>query len=560
MSDPRALVPTTLRKRLTQAVNYGLDGGWFTPQWPLQPQHPETAGRRMDYLAGYNIATRPRRDSGIDFQTLRNFAQFYDILRILLERRKDQITTFEWKIGPTDEAISAATKNTNKKTNGNTSVDLMSQQAEQATTFFKYPDGRTSWNTWLRAVIEDMLVLDAVAVWPVYEGKQLLRLEMIDPATIKLVIDESGRRPEPPYPAYQQVLHGVPTADFLKDELLYFMSNPASNRIYGYSKVEQIILTINIGLRRENSQLAFFTDGNVPAALVGVPDNWPAQTIADFQETFDSILSGDLAARRKIWFVPGEIGKNVKEFKSEEALLKTPFDEWLIRIMCFCIGVSPTPFINQVNRATAFSASEEAREEGLAPSLMFLKDMFDAIINNCLRLKNLEFKWEMEDETDPTSQATIDDVQLKNGSRSLDELRQRDGLDPYGIPAMIYTTNGPVPVTMFKDGTAPSMQPKPDPTQQQQLGPDGKPLPPGSQPPNKPGAKGQPAKDGGKQPPTNSKSGASPTQKNDEGGGLRKDGPFRFKKTDRYYTSPRNYNPTRRLLSKRHPPRSTDPS
>ena len=103
MNDPRALVPTSLNKRLTQAMTYGLSGGWFTPELPLQPQHPETAGRRFDYLAGYNIATKPRRDSGIDFLSLRNFAQYYDICRMLIEKRKDQIVNFEWSIAIKDE-------------------------------------------------------------------------------------------------------------------------------------------------------------------------------------------------------------------------------------------------------------------------------------------------------------------------------------------------------------------------------------------------------------------------------------------------------------------------
>ena len=450
MNDPRAIVPITFAKRLTQAVTYGLTGGWFSPQLPLQPQHQETAGRRLDYIAGYNIATRPRRDSGIDFPTLRNFARYYDILRILIEKRKDQITNFEWTIAPTDEASQAKDVN----------MDVLNERAAAATKFLKFPDGRQKWNVWLRSIIEDHLVLDAIALWPVYKGNQLQRLETVDPATIKLVIDESGRLPEPPFPAYQQVLHGTPTADFLKDELLYFISNPASDRIYGLSKVEQIVITIQIGLRREMSQLQFFTDGNVPAALAGVPETWNAQQIATLQSAFDQMLAGDTAARRRIWFVPGETAKNIKEFKSEEATLKAAFDEWLIRIMCFNFGVAPTPFINQVNRATAFTAQEEARDEGLGPVLMYLKNVMDTIITQALKLDGVEFKWSLETDNDPQTQATIDDTMLRNGSRSIDELRQRDGLDTLGVGPMVYLPSGPVSVKSIIDGSAQYLQAK----------------------------------------------------------------------------------------------------
>lgn len=450
MRDPRAIVPSTFGKRLTQAVTYGLTGGWFSPQLPLQPQHQETAGRRLDYIAGYNIATKPRRDSGIDFQTLRNFAKFYDLLRILIEKRKDQITNFDWSIVPTDEAVASGQN-----------IDKLTENAAAAQKFLKFPDGRFKWNIWLRQLVEDQIVLDAVSLWPVYQGNKLIRLETVDPATIKLVIDESGRTPEIPFPAYQQVLHGVPTADFLKDELMYFVSNPSSDRIYGYSKVEQILTTIQIGLRREVSQLQYFTDGNIPAALAGVPDTWNPQQIATLQTAFDALLLGDTAARRRIHFVPGKL--DVKEFKTETATLSGEFDEWIMRIMCFCMGVSPTPFTKQVNRATAFTAQEEARDEGLGPQLTFLKGMMDNIISNGLKLDGIEFKWSMEAENDPDAQATIDDKMLRNGSRSLDELRQRDGLDKLGVGPMIYTSGGAILVADIVSGKVQSIGAPPPP-------------------------------------------------------------------------------------------------
>jgi Phage portal protein len=446
MKDPRSLVPSSFNKRLTQAVTYGLTGGWFSPQLPLQPQHQEVAGRRLDYLAGYNISTQPRRDTGISFEMLRNFSKSYDLLRILIEKRKDQIANFEWSVVPMDEAV---------KAQGN--MKELSERAAAAQKFLNFPDGRQKWNTWLRPIIEDMLVLDAIALWPTYKGNALQKLDIIDPSTIKLVIDESGRTPVPPFPAYQQVLHGVPVADFLQDELMYFISNPGSERIYGLSKVEMIVITIQIGLRREVSQLQFFTDGNIPAALAGVPETWTAKQIAEMQVAFDTMLLGDTAARRRLMFVPDATSKNIYQFKSEEATLKAAFDEWLMRIMCFTFGISVTPFVNQVNRATAFTSQEEARDEGLGPQLTFIKGLMDTVIAKGLRLDGIEFKWSMEAENDPTSQAEIDDKMLRNGSRSIDELRQRDGLEPLGVGPMIYLGTGPILVSDIVEGNVPSV-------------------------------------------------------------------------------------------------------
>ena len=77
------------------------------------------------------------------------------------------------------------------------------------------PDRRHDFATWLRVLIEDMLVIDAACLYPRYtRSGALYSLDVIDGAHIKPLIGEDGRSPEPPDPAYSQVLHGVPAADF----------------------------------------------------------------------------------------------------------------------------------------------------------------------------------------------------------------------------------------------------------------------------------------------------------------------------------------------------------
>jgi hypothetical protein len=62
-------------------------------------------------------------------------------------------------------------------------------------------------------LLEEMLVIDAAALYPRYNrGGSLYALDIIDGATIKPLIGEDGRSPEPPDPAYQQILKGIPAA------------------------------------------------------------------------------------------------------------------------------------------------------------------------------------------------------------------------------------------------------------------------------------------------------------------------------------------------------------
>lgn len=436
----KSLYSPPLIKRVGQAISYALAGGWFSPGTPMQPTHPETAGRRFDYVANMNLWIQPKRDSGINFESLRNFARLYDILRICLETRKDQIAAFEWEVAPEDESIEGADV-----------PPAMKADMQRVKDFFENPDPNSmslGWDGWLRSVVEDIFVLDAVCLYPTFKGKECVGLPIVDPSTIKIVIDESGRVPQPPYPAFQQVLHGIPTSQYRRDEMAYFMRNPRSDAIYGYSVVEQIAMTINIGLRREVSQLQYFTEGNVPEALAGVPDTWDGAQIAQYQTWWDSIMEGNTGQRRHLKFVPGDASK-ILFSKNIEATLKGEFDEWIARIICYSLSLSPTPFVKQVNRATAESAKDTANEEGITPLLNYIRGIMNFLIKNYLKIQGVQFRWEVKEDVDAAKQATVDDLYVRNGVYSIDDVRQRLGQESLGVPNLIYLPTGPIPVAQF---------------------------------------------------------------------------------------------------------------
>lgn len=482
MSDSKALVPVNseimaapgLMKRLTQAVTYALRGGFFSPEAPIQASHQETAGRRFDYPGGYNLWIRPRRDSGVSFETLRAFAKNYDLLRIIIETRKDQVCGFDWSIMPSDEGAKL------KPTEETMAI------CQKIADFFDHPADGLDWNAWLRVILEDCFVIDGVALWPTFTGKALKALEIIDSSTIKIVVDESGRVANPPYPAYQQVLKGIVASEYRKDELHYFIRNPMSNTVYGYSHVEQILMTVNIGLRREKTQLSYFTEGNIPEAICGVPETWTGEQVAQFQTYWDSLLSGNIEKRAgHMRFVPGDASK-IQMLRKEEATLKGEFDEWLARIICYTFSVSPIPFIKQTNRSVAENMATVAKEEGLLPLLHFLRRIMNTLIKQSLKIDGYEFKWSLREDVDPETQNKIDMEELEHGVVNIDDLRKRKGMEALGVPNMIWTSGGPVPVSMFIDGTAPGLQP-PEPPQQ--LDANGDPVDSGGPPGKKPPAK-----------------------------------------------------------------------
>ena len=308
-----------------------------------------------------------------------------------------------------------------------------------------YPDKEHDYSTWLRMLIEDMLVIDAATIYPrKTKGGKLYALEVMDGATITRKLNTDGRTPLPPDPAYQQYIHGVAMADYSSDELIYKPRNVRSNKVYGYSAVEQIIMTVNIALRRQIFQLNFYKEGNIPEALCGVPDTWTNEQIKTFQVYWDSLMEGNLAERRKMKFVPGELAKNYKQIKPET--LKDEMDEWLARVVCYAFSINPQAFVQQMNRATAGTAQEIATQEGLEPRLIWIKSFHDYIIFKYFGYPDLEFTWEEQEELSPEVQSKVIDTKLRNGTMTLDEARALEGKDAYpdglGAKPIIFTVAG----------------------------------------------------------------------------------------------------------------------
>ena len=421
-------------------IRYAITGvgpmNFFGPQQPLQPQAQDRVeGRAFDYPVGYNLRIQPREGEPIGFSTLRGFADGYDLLRLVIETRKDQIEAFDFEIVPRNKEDGAK---------------AMQGDIRRVTEFLESPDKEHDWPQWLRMQIEDLLVIDAVAVYPrMTRGGELYGLELVDAATLKRVIDDTGRTPLPPDVAYQQILKGIPAADYSRDQLVYTMRNPRTNRIYGYSPVEQIIMTVNIALRRQMSQLAFYTEGNVPEALAQVPATWTAKMIADFQIWWDSIMEGNQAAKRKMRFIPSL--DNIVFPKA--AVLKDEYDEWLARIVCFAFSISPSALIKQVNRASGEQMADTAKEEGLMPLLRFIESHMTQMIRKYLKVPGLRFQFKIVNRVDPKAQAEIHGTYIDKRVLTPDEVRE--DLDRDAMTAEQREKAFPPPVLpgMNPDGT-----------------------------------------------------------------------------------------------------------
>lgn len=449
--------------RIAAGTRYALTGKkpeWFGPGDTLAPVAQEEAkGREWDFPFAINTRYTPRQGEAIGFTELRALADSCDILRLVIETRKDQVERLKWAIAPI---------------NNNATPD---KRCEELTAFFRMPDQQRPWAQWVRMLLEDLFVIDAPALYlhPTNGGK-LWAVEQVDGATIKPVLDATGRRPAPPDTAYQQVLKGMPAVDYTADELLYMPRNQRVHKVYGFSPVEQVITTVNIAIRRTVHQLQYYTEGNIPEALIGVPETWNPDQIKQFQMYWDSLLEGNTAQRRHAKFVPGQL----KIQMTKDAALKDNFDEWLARVVCFAFSISPQPFVAQVNRATAETAQEQSLLEGLEPIKNWVKGVVDATLVKGHGVTDLEFSWVDEKEIDPEKKAKIDQIYITAKVLHPDEVRADLGREPL-TPEQKADMN-PAPI-LPAPGASPGesgggQSPPPDGTEKEALGKAKKAVPP----------------------------------------------------------------------------------
>lgn len=374
-----------------QGVRAGFNGDWFPPNNPLPPQAPDDVkGRAWDYPFGINLAYQPRTEQGqnaINFPTLRRLADpasgGLDLLRLVIETRKDQMRAQSFKIVGRE-----------KNNDGGAA-------AREMELMFRKPDGVNPWRTWLSMLLEDHFVIDAPSVYirPTSSGPLF---ELVDGATIKLLVDDNGRRPVAPLPAYQQLLKGLPSVDYTTKELAYYVDNPRTDRIYGLSKVEQVIGIVTIALNRQLSVLSYYTAGSIPDMIIGIPKEWNIDAIKQFQLYWESMLLGNIEGRRGVRFFPGD----AKPYETKGEVLKDQFDEWLARIICYCFSLPVQGLVKEMNRATSETAKETAAEEGLETTKLFVKDVVDDL---CVRAgrPELQLQWEDEEIVDPESKAKV---------------------------------------------------------------------------------------------------------------------------------------------------------
>jgi hypothetical protein len=312
----------------------------FLPGQPVPPGPGilPTSGepRQFPFPYGYNIAQRPRSTELTSFEVLRQFAALYAGIQLCERVYLDILGRLEARVVPchADDVGDVAT-------------------VRRIEAFLARPDGERDLRAWMAAATRDLLEIDALAV---YRRRRrdghLFGLELVDGTTIKPLLDPLGRRPEPPAPAFQQFVWGLPAGLYDATELDYLCETPRTDSAYGVSRVERILYCVNQALRKQSFDLARYTDGALPAGLLNPPDDsiWTPEQIAEYEQHFNALLAGNDQQRMRVKVAPP--GFTFTPTHPQEP--NVAFDQWLLNITAACFGLTMAELgmTEQVNKSS----------------------------------------------------------------------------------------------------------------------------------------------------------------------------------------------------------------
>lgn len=413
--------------------------------------------RRYEFLVAQNINLFENRL--VPFKTLRVAADQIDILRRCIEVRKAKITGLNWDIVLSSSATEriVAESGGNHLRAMNDARTKFAPEIARLRAFWETPDPANglTFVDWLSMAVEELDVLDALAIWPQMKANGDIRgLQILDGSTIKPLLDDRGMRPDPSVgPAFQQVLFGFPRSEFhapvddesadgefSSDELAYLIRNRRANSIWGYSPVERALPMADIYLRRQQWIKGEFTDGVMPKSWLELPEsaNLTPEQIRYYENIYNDELSGQTEQRNRMrMLLPGGVLK-FEEGYSEK--FNDRLDDYLITSITGHFGVLPTELGFSSKGGLGASGHQQGEAEaaeaiGITPTAKWLSQQLSALSYRWLGMpRELEFRLSSSDANDDEASAKRDDLKKRSAGMTVNEWRDNNGLPLVDTP------------------------------------------------------------------------------------------------------------------------------
>ena len=374
----------------------------------------------------------------VSFEVLRRAVNAVPVARICVDTLKKKIAKTKWVIRTIDPMAKAD-----------------EQQVKEITDLLKNPNDQDSMRSFLDKILEDLLVLDAVAIEKTrFPDGKLAQMYQVDASTIRPVYDEMGKQDIPvPLPngetppvSYLQIfnnsMYGGPesgeiVAAWAKKDFMYFHMNPQGtidNFGYGLSPIEAVLSVVSNLLNADNFNGNYFDEGAFPPIILQLAQSLDVRQLEAYREYLYNQIEGNFH-KPAIVAGGGEMKvHNLKDLTNREMQFME-YTLWLSKLMCAAYGLSPDDIgltDTTGSKSVAESQKEISEGKGYGSYLDLLKEIINSqIIWKDFGYTDLEFEWVAIDSLDPKTAVEIQDIRLKNGTMTVNEVREKNGDLPF---------------------------------------------------------------------------------------------------------------------------------
>jgi len=445
---------------------------------PARPDSGRPEPRTYEYPVSWNLTGSSNRLTS--WRLLRDAADKISLFRRCIEIRKDHMIGLDWDVVISQNAIEGAQKQAGRTT-GRADIedemrDRLSPEIDRAVMFLETPDRGNGYqfDQWLSMLLEEIFVVDALAVYPRRTfGDELFSLEVLDGTTIKPLVNDRGGRPLPPYPAYQQILYGFPRGEFTADVLDDGVTVPdayASDQLfysrrvvrvwtpYGYSAVEQALDDGDVWMRRHGWMRSEYTEGTSAAGVYTIDSDsptaqWQPSQVLQYEREYNAALRGSHFERHAVRILPPGM-KKVDGSAGSDALAekyKPDYDLHLLKLVAMHFDTTLPELGFTESKGLGSEGYHEGQENVQNRKRRPIIQYVEAVITRLMRThfgmpRDLEFKFlGLDDENDPSAD-DVEDKRQKGGVLTLNERRDQLGLPRYDFEEanqpMIVTQRG----------------------------------------------------------------------------------------------------------------------
>jgi len=262
-------------------------------------------------------------------------------------------------------------------------------------------------------------------------------------------------------------ISGARPVPFGKRELVWFEKNVRSDSIYSRSPIENLASTIQTLIYSIEHNLEYFSDNSIPPGILGL-DGSSTDEVKAFQDQWkEQQRIKDNAGNWKKAFHKIPIVNRMPKFEklgftnAELQLLEG--QKWWARIVWWCFGANPSEIgdtsdakgmgnqivqsntfrkraINPLLRLLEYKINHEIISEFSIPSkTKFIEDEIKAgktkleaeknSKKTSLPYEDIRFKYKMFDVEEETKKATLYKLQIDSGIRTVNEVRNEEGLE-----------------------------------------------------------------------------------------------------------------------------------